>query len=124
MTMKEFLNAVVTANVSEEVTNFASAEIAKIDGKNAKRRNTPTASQKANAELLASILFEMKEGGLAEGGVAIASNVGKAFGITTQKASAILQMGVKEGALTETEVKVKGKGKVKGYALTAEKSAD
>lgn len=116
MTMKAFLSAVIaTEGIAPEVAEFASAQLVKIDEKNAKRRTTPTKAQVANADLLAVILS-----GMTEGQTVTASEVATAQGITTQKASAILSGGVKSGALTATEVKVKGKGKVKGYSLPTE----
>lgn len=117
MTMTTFLTAVAEANISEDMTNFAKAEIAKIEAKNAKRRATPSKASQANLETLDSIIFEMTEGGLAENGATTAASVAKVFGITPQKASAILAAGVKSGRLVETEpIKVKS-GKVKGYAI-------
>lgn len=130
MTMKEFMNAVVKANISAELTAYATAEIEKVNNKNKARKTKQTATQKANAVLLASIIFEMKEGGLAENGYTTAGQVATVFCISTQKASAILQGGVKSGDLTSAEVKVKGKGKVIGYSAvfsdtqTKEDSAD
>lgn len=115
MTMKDFLNAVVSANVSAEVTEFAVAEIAKIDTKNAKRRNTPTQAQLDNGALVDALVA-----GLSVGEVVTASKIALDMGISTQKASALLRSAVAEGLLTETEP-VKGKsGKVKAFTLPTE----
>ena len=112
MTMTSFLTAVLaTSGISEDVATFAKAELAKIDQKNAKRRNTPTAAQVANANLLTDLV-----GAMGEGEVLTAANAAALLGVSVQKASALLQNGVKSGVLTKTEVKVKGKGKVCGYA--------
>ena len=119
MTMKEFMNAVVKANISAELTAYATAEIEKIDNKNKARKTKQTATQKANADFLTEIIMDMTAGEIAS-----------KFGVSTQKASAILQGGVKSGDLTSAEVKVKGKGKVIGYSAvisgtqTEEKSTD
>lgn len=112
MTMKDFMTAVIAANLSEDMTAFATAEVAKIDAKNAKRRTTPTKAQAANAEFLTSIVD-----GMTVDEVVTAAEVAAKFGVTTQKASAVLSGGVKSGVLVASEVKVKGKGKVKGYSL-------
>lgn len=113
MTMKAFLTAVLaTEGITAEVADFAKAEITKIEDKNAKRRNTPTKAQKDNGALLDYVIACMTPDS-----VVTASEVAKMIDESTQKASAILQMGVKSGALTSTEVKGKS-GKVKGYALT------
>lgn len=112
MTMTTFLTAVAEANISEDMTNFAKAEIAKIEAKNAKRRATPSKASKANAEILETIIS-----GMSDDKAMTASEIAKANGITPQKASAILAAGVKSGRLVETEpIKVKS-GKVKGYAI-------
>ena len=121
MTMKEFMTAVIAANLSDDMTAFAKDAITKIDNKNTKRRTTMTAAQKENAALLETIIS-----GMTAGQTVISAEIAKKMGITSQKATALLQNGVKSGALTVTDVKVKGKGKVKGYTLTenADDSAD
>ena len=111
MTMKEFMNAVVKANISAELTAYATAEIEKIDNKNKTRKTKQTATQKANAELLTKIIADMTAGQ-----VVTAGEIASKFGVSTQKASAILQGGVKSGNLISAEVKIKGKGKVIGYS--------
>lgn len=120
MTMKAFLTAVLnTEGISADVANFAKAEIAKIDEKNAKRRTKPTATQKANEDTILEIV-----GGMSATDVLTAGSLATAKGISTQKASALLQKGVKSGFLTACEVKVKGKGKVMGYSLAKAENAD
>ena len=106
------MTAVIAANISEDITNFAAAEVAKIDGKNEKRRNTATAAQKANVETVKVIATEMS-------GTVTAAEVANKYGMTVQKASALMQMGVKSGIFTAVDVKVKGKGKVKGYTIAS-----
>lgn len=110
--MKTFMTAVLnTEGITPEMETFAKAEIAKIEGKNAKRRATPTAAQKANAEMLTAFIA-----GMTDTETVTASTAAVRMGVTVQKASALLQSGVKSGALTASEVKVKGKGTVKAYA--------
>ncbi len=114
MTMKEFLSAVVSLeNVPTELVEFANTEIEKIDTKNKKRRETVTANQSANQEMLDIIVTSLKPD------TAITSaEVATMFSVTTQKASAVLAKGVKTGVLVVEDVKnPKGKGKVKGYSL-------
>lgn len=114
MTMKEFLSAVATLETAtHEMVEFANAELEKIDNKNKKRRETTTANQTANKEMLDIIASSLKPN------TAITSaEVASLFGVSTQKASAILSMGVKTGVLSVQDVKnPKGKGKVKGYML-------
>ena len=112
LSMTTFLTAVAEANISEDMTNFAKAEIAKIEAKNAKRRATPSKASIANTESLEAIIA-----GWTADTPMTASEIAKANGITPQKASAILAAGVKSGRLVETEpIKAKS-GKVKGYAI-------
>lgn len=121
MTMKEFMTAVIAANLSDDMTAFAKDAITKIDNKNTKRRTTMTAAQKENAALLDAIVK-----GMTAGQTVISAEIAQKMGITSQKATALLQNGVKSGILTVADVKVKGKGKVKGYTLAenADDSAD
>lgn len=108
MTRREMFEAIVNGNITEEVVAMAQNEIVKMDERNAKRKNTPSKTALANEPIKAqikSILTDEPH---------TASEIANTVGISTQKASALLRQ--IEG-LTVTEVKVKGKGKVKGYAL-------
>ena len=110
MTNREFFTAISTNDsVSDELKAFALAEIAKLDARNDKRRNTLTKEQKANEEVKVAILEAIGIGSMT------ASEVGGALGISTQKASALLKQLVNDGKLTCHEVKVKGKGSVNAY---------
>lgn len=113
MTMKDFMTAVAATTTDADLRTFATDYIAKIEDKNAKRRNTPTKAQTANADLVATIVANMSAGD-----VLTAADVAKSLGVTTQKASALLQNGVKSGFLTAVDVKGKS-GKVKGYSLVS-----
>ena len=120
MTMKAFLTAVAdTKGIDPTLVEFAKAEIAKIDKKNADRKAKPTATQKANEDAVLEIVS-----GMSATDVLTAGALATAKGISTQKASALLQKGVKSGFLTACEVKVKGKGKVMGYSLVKAENAD
>ena len=114
MTSREFFNAVIEGKITDEIKDFAKSQIEKLDSKNAKRKSTDSKTQTANKEVKATLLttFENDK-------VYIASEiVGTVDGInSTQKASALLRQLVEEGKLVSEEVKVKGKGKVKGYRL-------
>ena len=112
MTNREFYNAIVKANLGEEITNHALAEIGKLDAKNTKRKETETKEQKENKVLMGTILAN-----LSAGTPTMASTLGTILGVSTQKASALCTLLVKEGKVVATDVKVKGKGTVKGYLL-------
>ena len=110
MTYREFLNTIVSANISDEVTDFAKHEVAKLDNRNEKRRNTLTPEQKENEALKAKMLEGLN-------GTVTASAVASKYGISTQKASALLRQIVEDGKATVGEVKVKSKGTVKAYTI-------
>ena len=123
MTTREFYNAVLSMeNVSAEISEKAAALLSAMDKKNAERSSKPTKAQKENEALLpivrevlaaadhpitASDLFEAKPE---------LKNV--------QKCSSLLRMLEKSGEVTSIEVKVKGKGKAKGYSLTSAEQND
>ena len=111
MTNREFFNKVIAGEVDNEVVEMAQTLLAKLDEKNAKRKNTETKEQKENKVLMAKICDLLANGGM------VASDIGKALGVSTQKASALCVLLVKEGTVCCTDLKVKGKGTVKCYAL-------
>ena len=115
MTSREFFTAVIEGKINDEIKEFAQLQIEKLDSKNAKRKTTESKTQKENKDIKTSLLAIMEKDK-----VYTASEVAgmKIEGITsTQKASALLRQMVETGTLTSEEVKVKGKGKVKGYRL-------
>lgn len=116
MTNREFLTAVSTADVADEIKAFAVEEIAKLDAKNFKRRNTLSKEQVANEELKGN-MFRLLEENI--GKAMTASEIAVALEITTQKASALLRQLVASGSCEVCEVK-SGKSKVKGYSVKAE----
>ena len=114
MTNREFLNAVINANVSAEVTAFAEGRIAHLDEVNANRKSKGTPVQRENAVLRANILNEVKKG------VPYTSNeIAVLMGITPNKASALCRQIVENGGATVVKARVeKGKGKVNVYTFT------
>ena len=110
MTRREFLNAIVAANVSDEITEYASAELARQDAANEKRRNTPSKTQLANEPIKAQILEALAAGTMT------ASEIGATLEISTAKASALARALVADGKVTAEEVKGKS-GMIKAYSL-------
>lgn len=108
MTQREFLNNIINGNIDNDTIEMAKAEIAKLDARNDKRRNTLTKEQKENEVIKESILGVLN-------GVTTAAEVGKALEISTQKASALLGQLAYDEKVIVTEVKIKGKGTVRGY---------
>ena len=108
MTKREFFEAVMALeNVDAELVLFAEQEIEKMNERNAKRKNTPSKTAIANEPIKAQIVEVLTETPQS------ASEIAEKVGISKQKCSALRRQ--IEG-LTVTEIKVKGKGKVKGYA--------
>ena len=120
MTNREFYTAIVNnANVADDLKTFAQAEIDKLDARNDKRKNTQTKAQKENEGIMTSILDY-----LTVNGSDVASSIGTALGISTQKASALCKLLVDGGKVTVADIKVKGKGTVKQYsAVTSDTEA-
>lgn len=108
MTKREMFEAIVNGNVTDEVVEMARVEIEKLDARNAKRRNTPSKTAVANEPIKARIVEVLTDE------PQTASEIATKVEISVNKASALLRQ---IDGLTVTEVKVKGKGKVKGYAL-------
>ena len=111
MTEREFLNLVINGNINEDVKVYATEGIAKLDAKNEKRKNTPTKEQLANEGLKSNILELLANSPM------VASEVGASLGVSTQKASALCTLLVKEGKVAVADLKVKNKGTVKQYSL-------
>ena len=108
MTKREFFEAVMALeNVDAELVLFAENEINKMNERNAKRKSTPSKTAIANEPIKAQIVEVLTETPQS------ASEIAEKVGISTQKCSALLRQ---IENLTVTEIKVKGKGKVKGYA--------
>ena len=117
MTQREFFNAVIAANISTEMNDYAQGLIDKLDKKNENRK--PTKTQKANADLKTEIYDYMTE------------NPNRAFTakeladkyttpeeeIATQKISALMAQLVKTGTVTVFKAKDTKKNKVNWYQV-------
>lgn len=117
MTQRTFLEMVVNANISDEMTAYAMERIKHLDDVNEHRKAKGSKTQRANAEVKKAILASLEENT-----VYTASQVAEMEieGITsTQKASALLRQMTETGELTVTDIKIKGKGTVKGYSLVS-----
>ena len=92
MTTREFLNAVITANLSEDATAFATKALANLDAKNAKRASTPSKTAIANEPIKAAILAYLADNSLKD-----AATIGAGVGVSTPKASALLRQLAESG---------------------------
>ena len=113
MTNREFFNAIVKANLGEDITNHALAEIGKLDKKNAKRKATEGEIKTENKPIAEAILVALANGSM------LSANLAQVVGVTTQKVNGVAGEMAKLGMLDKFKVKVKGKGEQTAYALVA-----
>ena len=113
MTNREFFNAIVKANLGEDITNHALAEIGKLDKKNAKRKATEGEIKTENKPIAEAILAALANGSM------LSANLAQAVGVTTQKVNGVAGEMAKLGMIDKFKVKVKGKGEQTAYALVA-----
>ena len=121
MTKRTFLEAVISGQLTEEVQNWASAELNKMDIANDKRKGQQSKKSKANEPIKAAILALLTASGskvasdIADGLTAEGITTAEGEKISTSKASALCRQMVEDGQLTVAEVKIPKKGKVKQY---------
>jgi len=108
MTQRDFYNAVINANINEEMSSFATEAIAKLDERNAKRASKPSKTQIANEPIIKAIASVLTDEPM------LVSKIAELCEISTQKASALVK---KVEGVQSVDVKVKGKGTQKGYFL-------
>lgn len=108
MTNREFFEKVIAEVTNEELVEKAKVELAKLDARNARRASTPSKKAKENEPIKKAIRNVLSAEPMT------ASEIASKVKISTQKASALLRQ---IDGLTVTEVKIKGKGKVKGYSI-------
>lgn len=121
MTTKEMLNAVINANISEDVTKKAQEMLASAEKKNGKRSEQQSENRNANAEVAVKIANAMTENttyAASEIKTLIADDLPD---ISTAKITAVCKVGVEDGILEIVDnYKVGGKGRaVKGYKRSA-----
>lgn len=120
-TEREFLTAIVKGDFGTEFTDFAKARIAALDKKNAQRKVSKSAlAHKAENDGFKSAILAA----LADGTTKKASDLATALNVSTQKISALAKQLADSGAITVSDVKVKGKGTVKGYTLVTAEDED
>ena len=119
MTNRQFLTAIIEGKVTDAVIDHAKSQLAALDARNEKRKNTPSKTAQANEPIKAAMLAwlsEQTEPVLAE--AAFAAGI---EGINSPaKAVALFTQLFAEGKVDKTDVKVKGKGVRKAYSIKAE----
>lgn len=118
MTNREFLTAIAKSSLSDDLTTYAAEQIAKLDMRNAARKekqsSKPSKTAIENEPIKASIMDFLST----QTEPMIAADIAENVGITTAKASAMLRQLADNGKVIKSEVKVPKKGKVKGYAVS------
>lgn len=113
MTQREFYTAIINANVSEDITAYAQGRIAHLDNVNEHRKGYKTPAQREKAEQYAEFISKVEKGVQFT-----TSALAEQFNISNPQAVAFCEKAFKTGVATKGEVKIKGKGKVKGYTFT------
>lgn len=112
--MREFLETITaTEAIDGSLKDFAATELAKLDAKNARRKEIPSKTQIENEPIKTAILKLM-----ADGTTRFSNDVAEAIGISTSKASALLRQLVDENHLSVMDAKVPSKGIKKAYTLS------
>ena len=119
ITSREILNLIANGTSNDITTKWAKEMLIKMNEKNEKRKNTKSKDQIANEGIMDKIVEYIKTNGSQ-----VASALGTALNISTQKASALCKILVDGGELTVADKKVKGKGSVKEYSLAPTDEVD
>ena len=110
MTKREFYQSVADASLTDEMTAFAVAELAKLD-KATENRKTKESEKASEFNTAVAAMVEAMPIGITMSAV----EFGVMHGVSTQKASAVLRRAVELSLVSVEDVKVQGKGKMKGY---------
>jgi thiazole synthase ThiGH ThiG subunit len=113
MTKREFLDAIINKNLTDETTAFATKELAQLDATLEKRRNTLSPKQEENLKLVELVVDALTEEPMTATQV---YELGIEGVTSVQKASSLLRMAAKNDLVIVSEVAVKGRGKQKAYA--------
>ena len=115
MTNREFFNAIIKANVNDELTKHATAELAKLDKRNAQRSSKPSKTQLANEPIKAHLLEILAVKPMT------ASEIHDADpSLSSSKISTLCGQLAKEGKVSIQEIKVPKVGKRNQYSLISE----
>ena len=115
MTNREIFNAIINANVNDELTAYATAELEKLNKRNAQRRSKPSKTQLENEPIKAHLLEILAVKPMT------ASEIHEVDAdLSTQKISSLCRQLVEAGKLAVEDVKIPKKGKQKQYHLVTE----
>ena len=124
MTNREFFIAVSKcADLSADLREHAQTQLDKMDASNAKNRGTESKTYKANIPLFAEVLALLAEKPMLTTEVALAMTT-EERPISNSKASGLLKTLQNEGKVTQTKVKVKGKGEQTQWSIVITSSEE
>lgn len=112
MTKREFFEAVINANINEELTAEARNYISKMDSANEKKRGKTSKAAAENAVVRKTVFEALTTEPI------LATELAEKVGLSTNKVIGLMRQLVTDGAVTATKVKVKGKGERTAYALS------
>ena len=112
MTKREFYVAVSNGEMDEELMNYATAEIEKMDAANEKRKEKTSKKAEENQPLIDRIVNEI----LTDEPMT-ATDIAAVIELSVQKTSALCRAAVAQGKAVQSEVKVPKKGNQKAYTL-------
>lgn len=119
ITQREFYQKVIDANISEELTVFATEGIAKIDKANETRKEK-TAEKAAEKEAVKAPIREAIFAVITDTPKTASDLIAEAgVDIKPQAIPSLLKPLVEAGKIDKVDIPVKGKGKVRGYVLGA-----
>lgn len=117
MTNREFFVAIASnTNLTADLRDHAQAQVDKMDASNAKSRGTESKTYKANIPLFAEVLELLAEKPMLTTEIALAMTT-EERPISNSKASGLLKTLEKENKVSQTKVKVKGKGEQTQWAI-------
>lgn len=124
MTNREFFVAIASnTNLTADLREHAQAQVDKMDASNAKSRGTESKTYKANVPLFAEVLELLAEKPMLTTEIALAMTT-EERPISNSKASGLLKTLQNEGKVSQTKVKVKGKGEQTQWAIITTSSEE
>ena len=112
MTKREFYVAVSNGEMDEELMQYATAEIEKMDAANEKRKEKTSKKAEENQPLIDRIVNE-----ILTTEPKTATDIAAIIELSVQKTSALCRAAVAQGKAVQSEVKVPKRGNQKAYAL-------
>lgn len=108
MTVREFYNEVINANINEDMTNKASELIAALDARNDKRKSTESKEKKEAAERRNAVLEFLKT----HEGVFTRDQISFEINMDPAKVTGACTALIKEGLVVKSEVKIEKSRKI------------